>query len=210
MKTLLLLGGALGASLASSLAPARLKPGDAAPDFTVKTLDGKDRNLAFFRGDKKDRIVVLNFWSHACPWSRAWDAELSKIAKDYAPKNVLVVSIDSNKSGHAQDGNSDTPEDIARYAKANTLGFEVYVDATARVADAFGGQTTPDIFLIGPDGKLAYTGRINDMQSYKKPTEFEKSHLRSALDSVLAGKPVADATTPPAGCSIKRAKKDGA
>src|SRR5262245_60781900 len=41
----------------------RLKPGDAAPAFMVKTCDGKERDLKFFQGEKKDKIVVVSFWS---------------------------------------------------------------------------------------------------------------------------------------------------
>ncbi|HKD99591.1 MAG TPA: redoxin domain-containing protein, partial [Planctomycetota bacterium] len=147
MSRIWILAGALALASATAVAgdaKSRVKSGDAAPDFTLKTLDGKERNLAFFRGDKKDKIVVVDFWSHACPWSRAWDGELSKIAKDFASKNVVVVAIDSNKP--------DKVEDIQKYAKDKSLAFEVFVDADAKVADAFGGQTTPDIFVIGADG----------------------------------------------------------
>ncbi len=186
----------------------RLQPGDAAPDFHVKTLDGKDRDLASFRGEKKDRIVVVNFWSHTCPWSRAWDAELSKIAKDFASKNVVFVNIDSNKASNGDGTNKDTPEDIGRYTKENDLSFSVFVDAESRVADLFGGETTPDIFVIGADGKIAYTGRINDMQSPGKADRFEKNYLRDALTALVAGKAPELRSTPQAGCSIKRAKRE--
>lgn len=184
----------------------RLKPGDAVPEFTVKTLDGKDKTLADLRGEKKDKVVVVSFWSHACPWSRGWDPELSKIAKEYGSKNVVVVGIDSNKSGHSDGTNTDSATDIARYAKEQSLAFSVYTDADHRVANAFGGQTTPDVFVIGTDGKVLYTGRVDDMTNPKGAEKVEKRYLRNALDAITTGKPVAEAVTPPSGCSIKRAK----
>jgi peroxiredoxin len=186
---------------------ARLKAGDAAPEFTVKDHEGKERTLASFRGEKKDRIVVVNFWSHACPWSRAWDGELSKIAREYASKNVLVVSIDSNKEGHTDGTNTDSSADIARYRKEHDLAFEVFRDSEARVADAFGGETTPDVFVIGTDGKIAYTGQIDDMKNPGEAGRAEKRFLRAALDAVGAGKAPETATTSPKGCTIKRARK---
>lgn len=185
----------------------RVKAGDEAPEFTVKTLDGKEVTLASLRGEKKDKIVVVNFWSHCCPWSRGWDPELSKIAKDYAAKNVVVVSIDSNRPDHTDGQRTDNPESIRQYHKENSLAFEVYVDPEQKVANAFGGETTPDVFVIGKDGKVAYTGQVNDMASPDGASKVSKNYLRDALDSILAGKPVANATTPPKGCSIKRAKK---
>ena len=183
----------------------RVAAGEAAPDFSVKSLDGKERKLADLRGEKKDKIVVISFWSHTCPWSRGWDGTLSKIAKDFASKNVVVVGIDSNKTGNGDGKNSDTAEDIARYRKESSLAFDVYLDPTSTVANLFGGQTTPDVFVIGTDGKVLYTGRVDDMD---KPgsDKVEKHYLRNALDAVVAGKPVAEANTKPAGCSIKRAK----
>jgi len=184
----------------------RVSAGEAAPDFTVKGLDGKERKLVDLRGDKKDKILVLSFWSHTCPWSRGWDAELSKIAKDYASKNVVIVGIDSNKAGNSDGGkNTDSAEDVARYRKETSLAFEVFLDPQSTVANLFGGQTTPDVFVIGVDGKVHYTGRVDDME---KPggEKVEKHYLRSALDAIVAGKPVAEANTKPAGCSIKRAK----
>jgi peroxiredoxin len=186
--------------------PVRLKAGDAAPEFTVKNLEGKDVTLASLRGEEKDKIVVISFWSHSCPWSRAWDAELSKIAKDYASKNVVVVAIDSNKEGNGDGTNKDTAEDIQRYHKENSLNFNVYTDSTSAVANAFGGQTTPDVFVIGTDGKIHYTGQVNDMADPGKPAKFEKNYLRDALDALQRGKEPETTTTSPRGCSIKRAK----
>lgn len=185
----------------------RLKAGDAAPAFTVKNLEGKDRTLASFQGEKKDKIVIVNFWSHTCPWSRGWDAELSKIAKDYSSKNVVVVSIDSNKSDHTDKTWTDNSESITKYHKENALNFDVFTDADQKVADAFGGQTTPDIFVIGTDGKIVYTGRVNDMKSFDGAAKVKENYLRDALDATIGGKAVATASTPPAGCGIKRPAK---
>jgi peroxiredoxin len=185
----------------------RVKPGDAAPEFTVKTLDGKDMTLATLRGEKKDKVVVVNFWSHTCPWSRGWDAELSKIAKDYAGKSVVVVSVDSNKPDHSDGKNTDSPDNIREYRKAQSLNFEVYTDSDHKVANAFGAETTPDIFVIGLDGKVAYTGQINDMASPEGGEKVAKNYLRDSLDAVLAGKAVTTPSTSPKGCSIKRAKR---
>jgi len=184
----------------------RLAAGDAVPAFKVKDLAGKEHDFESFRGEKKDKIVVVNFWSHCCPWSRGWDPELSKIAADYKDKGVVVVSIDSNKPDHSDGKRTDNPESIGAYHKENKLAFEVFVDADHTVANLFGGQTTPDVFVIGKDGKIAYSGAVDDMESPEgaKPT---KHYLRAALDAVIAGKAPETATTPPKGCGIKRAGK---
>jgi peroxiredoxin len=187
--------------------PPRLKAGDDAPSFTVKTLDGKDRTSAVLRDEKKPKILVVVFWSHTCPWSRAWDSELTKIAKDYDAKNVRVIGIDSNDPAHRDvNNNADNPKDIERYRAEKSIGFEVYTDVQHRAASAFGAETTPDVFVIGTGGTIAYTGRINDMQNFARPEEFKKSYLRDALDALAAKRPVPERTTPPSGCGIRRSK----
>ena len=188
--------------------PARLKPGTVAPDFTVRTTDGKDRNLATLRDEKRPRILVVVFWSPTCPWSRAWCAELSKIAKEFDSKNVRVVAVDSNDPNNKDaDNNADSAKDVARFAKEKSLAFEVYFDSDQKAADLFGAQTTPDVFVIGLDGKIAYTGRVNDMQNPAKPADFKKSFLRNALEQLVANKSVPESVTPPAGFGIRRPKK---
>lgn len=187
--------------------PLRLYPGAAAPDVSVRTLEGKERTLAVLRGEKKPKILVVVFWSHTCPWSRAWDAELTKIAKDYEGKNVSVVAVDSNDPSHVDaNQNADNPKDIERYRQEKSIGFEVYTDASQGAASAFGAQTTPDVFVIGVDGKIAYTGRVNDMQNFAKPEQFSKGFLRQALDALVAGKAVVEPSTPPCGSGIRRSR----
>ncbi|MBI3817315.1 MAG: redoxin domain-containing protein [Planctomycetes bacterium] len=185
----------------------RVKAGEMAPAFTVKGTDGKETTLDALRGEKKDKIVVISFWSHTCPWSRGWDPELSKIAKDYSPKNVVIVAIDSNNEKNSGGDNKDTPEDIIRYHKANSLNFNVYVDPTAAIADLYGGLTTPDVFVIGADGKVHYTGQVNDMGDPNHPEKVNKTYLRDALDAVIGGKEPATTSTKSVGCNIKKGKK---
>jgi thiol-disulfide isomerase/thioredoxin len=214
MKTLMLLSAtalsvlaALQDSRPAHKETVRLKPGDAIANFTVKSLDGKEVTLASLRGEKNDKIVVVSFWSHTCPWSRAWDAELSKIAKDYGSKNVVVAAIDSNRPGNSDGKNTDSADDIARYHKENKLEFSVYLDQDFKVVDALGGKATPDVFVVGLDGKIRYTGQVNDMKDPMSPDKFEKNYLRDALDSVIGGKAPSMASTDPKGCSIKRDKR---
>ena len=66
MKTILLIFAALicsiGPSRGEDAAVVELKPGDAAPPFTMKGSDGKDHALAEYRGK---RAVVLAWFPKA-------------------------------------------------------------------------------------------------------------------------------------------------
>jgi peroxiredoxin len=178
-----------------------LKVGDPAPDFSLPNLDGKTVSLKESRGDSKDaKIVVVDFWSAMCPYSKAWDARLKEIQRDYAPKGVVLLAVDPNKPSH------ESKEQIAAYVKEAGIPFPVLLDPEAKVADLYGGQATPHCFVIGKDGKVAYMGAIDSNTSPDLKTgEGVKNHLRDALDALLAGKPVETATTKAVGCSIKRA-----
>ncbi len=73
-------------------------------------------------------------------------------------------------------------------------------DETQEVARSFAAQTTPDVFVFGPDGRLAYRGAPD--ADYEDPS-LNAGWLRAALDAVLDGGSPEQAETRPVGCSIK-------
>ena len=50
--------------LARDKAKEAMKPGNLAPEFTLKDLDGKNFDLSSLRG----KYVVLDFWGSWCGW----------------------------------------------------------------------------------------------------------------------------------------------
>jgi hypothetical protein len=73
------------------------------------------------------------------------------------------------------------------------------------VADAYGAEVTPEIFVLDDKLTLRYHGRIDDSQ---KPAGVSANDLRDALNAMLAGKEIAKKETKAFGCSIKRVKKE--
>jgi hypothetical protein len=59
---------------------------------------------------------------------------------------------------------------------------------------------TPDVYVLGGDGRIAYHGAPD---ADHRDESLAAGWLREALDDVLAGRPVARAETRPVGCSIK-------
>ena len=70
------------------------------------------------------------------------------------------------------------------------------------------GDITPEVVVLGPDGKTLYQGRINNL--YLGPTKKQRKattkDLRDALDAIVEGKPVTTAKTEPVGCKISGLK----
>lgn len=166
--------------------------GAAAPDFSLTTLDGKRFSLA--EATRGQKAVVLMFIATKCPYSNAYNARMRDMAAAYGSKGVLFVGINSNKS---------EPADEARaHAKQNRHTFPVMKDPDNKVADLYDAKRTPEIFVVDPEGKLRYHGRIDE--NYEDPSQVSSPDLKNALDAMLSGKSVQKAETKAFGCTIKR------
>ncbi|MEO8055350.1 MAG: thioredoxin family protein [Acidobacteriota bacterium] len=191
MKKLLVVSSVL--FFAGSAPAADLKIGAAAPDFTLPSAsDGKMVALKDLLARKK--AVAVIFVATKCPVSNAYNDRMAALGKEYAAKGIDVVGINSNKAELA-------PE-VAAHAKEHGFTFPVVKDEGNKVADAYGAQKTPEVFVIAPKGDLLYHGRIDESQD--DPKGVKSPDLRNALEAILAGKPVPAAETKAFGCTIKR------
>jgi hypothetical protein len=78
----------------------------------------------------------------------------------------------------------------------------VLIDAESALADLYGAQTTPHVFVIDREGILRYRGSIDNVAfRQRKPTIF---FLDEAVESLLAGRLPAQAESPAYGCAIVR------
>lgn len=164
--------------------------GAAAPDFRLTTIDGKAFSLS--SEAKGHKAVVLMFISTQCPYSNAYNGQMKDLASAYASRGVLFVGINSNK----------TEDSAATVAHARTNGhtFPIMKDPDNKVADLYDARRTPEVYVIDPGGKLRYHGRITE--DHENPAS--STDLKNALDSYLAGKPIARTETKAFGCTIKR------
>ena len=80
--------------------------------------------------------------------------------------------------------------------------FPYLFDESQAVAKAYKAACTPDIFLFDKDRRLAYRGQFDDSRPGNGIAVTGRD-LRSALEAVLAGKPVAAIQTASIGCNIK-------
>jgi peroxiredoxin len=181
---------ALFCAATSTLAAAALEIGTAAPDFQLNTLDGKAFSLS--SAAKAHKAVVVMFISTQCPYSNAYNDQMRDLARAYSGRGVLFVGINSNKT-------EDTTDAIA-HAKAHGHAFPIVKDPNNKVADLYDARRTPEVYVLDSDGKLRYHGRISE--DHENPSS--SPDLKNALDSFLAGKPIARTETKAFGCTIKR------
>ena len=166
--------------------------GKSVPLFSLLNVTtGQRISLETLVGSKK--AIVVMFISTRCPVSNSYNERMATLANRYAAQGVAFIGIDANTT--------EPQMEVAAFAKHHGFSFPVLKDADDTVADAYNAHVTPETYVIDPNGILRYHGRIdNDMD----PANVKTHELASALDAVLAGKPVARAEAKAFGCSIKR------
>lgn len=171
-------------------ATAQVEPGQAMPEFKLKDLDGKEHSLSDFKG----KIVVLEFCSHNCPYSRGTDPQLIALADRYADKGVVVIGIDSNSPNDV--------DSIRKYAEEKGKKYPILKDVDNVYADKVGASRTPEVFVIDREGNVAYHGAFDDRKKPENPGEIP--YVENAVKALLDGKPVETPTAKAWGCTIKR------
>lgn len=199
MKTKLLLT-ALTCLAASASFAQEAKTGSDAPAFTLKDTTGKTHNLADYKG----KFVVLEWFNEGCPFVKKHygSGNMQKLQKEYTGKDVVWLSINSSapgKEGHVT--TESAPKTITDWKMDST---KILLDHDGKVGKLYGAKTTPHMFVIDQAGKLIYQGAIDSKASPNAADiESSENYVKVALDSALAGKPVANASTKPYGCSVK-------
>ncbi|HET7050050.1 MAG TPA: thioredoxin family protein [Solirubrobacteraceae bacterium] len=168
--------------------------GDKAPEFELPDTEGASWSAP--NGDGANATVVVFTCNH-CPYALAWHDRIAQAARDYAERGVRFLAISSNDAERYPRDSYDAMK--ARVAKEDWPMPYLY-DQTQEVARAYGAKTTPDLFVVDSEGRLAYRGAPDS--DYDDPGQ-EAQWLRDALDAVLGGEQPARAETKPVGCSIK-------
>ncbi len=164
----------------------------------VKMLDvsGEKVSLADVTGENG---LLVMFSSNTCPFVLQWQDRYNEMKKWADQNKVGMIVLNSNYGN--RDG-VDSYEAMKKHAKDNNYNFHYVVDEDSQIANAYGGQTTPHVFLFDKDMELVYKGAIDD--NYKSANEVKKNYVKEALTSLANGGEVAVAETKPIGCSIKR------
>ena len=168
-----------------------MKPGEAAPDFTLPDTDGAEHS-------PDADVTVVVFTCNHCPYALAWHDRLLAVARDYEPRGVRTLLVNPNDAERYPRDSLDAMRE--RVAAEGPWPAPYLRDESQEVARGYDAKTTPDIFVLDSERRLRYRGAPD--ADHEDPS-LNASWLREALDAVLAGRAPELAETKPVGCSIK-------
>jgi peroxiredoxin len=174
--------------------------GKPAPAFTALDSNGKSWSLAELKG----KVVVLETTNYQCPYVRKHynSGNMQNQQRDAAAKGVVWLTVAASAPG--EEGFVTAPQANQLTQSRHAVPAAVLLDPQSRIAFAYGATVTPHMYIIDAQGVLVYKGGIDSIPSSSvDDIGRAKQYVRVALDEVLAGKPVADASTRPYGCSLK-------
>jgi len=191
---------AAGLLLGTLGARGQVAPDAEAPDFRLSDVNGAEITLASFRG----KFVVLEWFNHDCPFVKKHygSGNMPALQKKFADQGVIWLSICSSSPGKQGNYSAEKQAELAR--EKNSSATAVLLDPEGTVGRAYGAKTTPHMFVINPEGRVIYQGAIDSVAS-ANPDDITgaENYVKGALESALAGQPVAKKVTAPYGCSVK-------
>ncbi len=177
-----------------------LELGAAAPDFNLPGVDDKQYSLDSF---KEAGILVVVFSCNHCPAAIGSEDRMIQLYKDYKPKGVAMIVINSNEDKNHPE---DSFEKMKDRACEKAFEFPYVRDESQETAKAYGALRTPHFYAFDAQRRLRYTGRMDD-NPYDQ-TKATQHDLRNALDALLAGQTPPIELTNPLGCNVKWLDKD--
>ena len=188
------------ALLAAGPSQAEPKVGTAAPAFSAVNSEGKTVNL----NDYKGKTIVLEWTNDGCPYVRKHygSGNMQALQKKWTDQGIVWLTVISSPPG--EQGFADAARANSLTTERNAKPSQVLLDPKQQVARAFGATVTPHMYIIKPDGVLAYAGGIDDKPTTRQAdVKDAKNFVDDALAELKAGKPVSNPATRAYGCTVK-------
>jgi len=158
-RALRVLKGFRGVLLAVVALPLFSSCSSEAPNFHLRTLEGKTLELQEFHG----KVVVLNFWASWCPPCRAEIPGLVEVYRKHRSKGLEIVGISLDTDG---------------WTKVSPLVHEMNIDypivlGNNDVVNAYGGiRAIPTTFIVNREGRI-----VDKVVGYMDRQKFEDEIL---------------------------------
>ncbi|HOI92677.1 MAG TPA: thioredoxin family protein [Candidatus Rifleibacterium sp.] len=174
--------------------------GEPAPLFELNDLDGKPVSLASFKG----KYVVLEWTNYDCPFVKKHysTGNMQALQQKNIADGVIWLVINSSAAGKQGNYPPEKWKELA--AERKSAPTAILLDADGKVGKLYMAKTTPEMFVIDPEGRVLFMGAIDDRSTADvKDVEGAVNYVQQALDEARAGKPVSVPISKSYGCSVK-------
>ncbi len=169
---------------------AEQKIGTVLPDVTLQSVVTPQETWQLHETAARGRGALLIIWSSVCSHCARYDEYLNTFSRRHPELAIAAIA-----SRHGE-----TADEVRAALVARHLAFPMLYDPGSSVARQLFTQQTPRVFLVDAESRLVYRGAIDNFK-YPEDTEYE-AYLEPAVESLLAGRPVARPDTPSFGCAI--------
>src|SRR5665213_1030581 len=132
-------------AFATPFAVPAIAPLSAAPDFTLRTMNGPNMRLQEQRG----RVVMVNFWATWCGPCRQEMPQLNRLYEKYHAAGFVLLGVNVD----------DDQRKAAEVAGKLGVTFPVLLDTDKTVSKLYELSTMPSTVIIDRDGKVRYVHR---------------------------------------------------
>jgi thiol-disulfide isomerase/thioredoxin len=165
------------------------------------SLRDTDSNLVRLGTFAEKKALVLIFTGNHCVYSKKYEDRLIHIAKDFMPKEIGFLLVNSNDPELSQD---DRFALMRERAKEKAYPCPYLHDADGVLAKLLGATKNPEVFVVRKGEKtweLLYSGKIDDNPLIEE--RVERKFLVEELTRIVAGDYGPATPMPAIGCTIK-------
>lgn len=114
-----------------------------APEFVLRTDDGKTYRLADYRG----KVVVVNFWATWCPPCRQEMPSMDRAYKQLQKDGIEIVAVNVGENEDA----------IFAFTGVIPVSFPLLLDPEAKVVQQYRVRGLPTTYVVDPNGMVVYS-----------------------------------------------------
>jgi len=122
-----------------------ITPQAAAPDFTLRTAEGRNLRL----NEQRGQVVLVNFWATWCGPCRQEMPHLNRLYDKYRASGFTLLGVNID----------DDPRTAVGTAAKLGLKFPVLLDAEKKVSKLYDLGSMPATVLIDRDGRVRFLHR---------------------------------------------------
>jgi peroxiredoxin len=143
--------------------PLKAWKGGATPALELEDVQGKTHRLSEYRG----KVVLLNFWATWCTPCREEMPSMASLEQSLQGRPFAVLAVNVGEGASAARG----------FGEKMALRFPLLLDRDMNTTRAWGARVLPASYVIGPDGKVAY--------SYLGAIDWNAPEVRKAIERLM-------------------------